>query len=163
MFFYSGGKLSHLRPKTAFPYVRTLLSRFPLWVWICLGLLAVLMIGLYVLRSGNSQISGAEITLRNALTEWTGARPRTKEFLLGWPVFAAFVYLFAKKADAVWCWLFATGSSVLFASVSNTFCHVFADFTLSLSRTVNGLIFSLPICLLLILILNLILKKEKTQ
>ena len=37
-------------------------------------------------------------------------------------------------------WCFAVGSSILFASVMNSFCHVFTSAEIIYSRVINGLI-----------------------
>lgn len=99
---------------------------------------------LYLMRSGNSGISLWENQFRNFLSELSGARPRTKEFLIGWPCLALWMY-YLKKDSGLCKWVFGVGASLLFASVTNTFCHVFTDGCISLLRTVNGLLFSLPV------------------
>ena len=102
----------------------------------------------YLLRSGNSSISYFETQVRNLLGEWSLARPRTKEFLLGWPLLVLFVLSEKHKMPRLLRWLFGIGSAVLFASVMNTFCHVFTDATTSALRTVNGLLFAIPLILI---------------
>ena len=37
-------------------------------------------------------------------------------------------------------WLLAVAASILAASITNSFCHVFTDFTVIVSRTLNGLV-----------------------
>ncbi len=106
----------------------------------------------YLIRSGNSKISLAETVIRNNLAEFTKARPRTKEVLLGWPCLAGFVYLIKTDSNKLIKWLFAMGGGMLFASVTNTFCHVFADVSVSYLRTVNGFVFAIPVIAAVILI-----------
>ena len=94
----------------------------------------------YILRSGHvATISEAESIFRNTITEFMQARPRTKEFLVGWPCFVLFVY-YIKNVDSKLMQIFlAMGSSILFASVINSFCHVFTDAAIIFSRVFNGL------------------------
>ncbi len=100
---------------------------------------------IYILRSGNAKISPIENEIRNYMALLTGARPRTKEFLIGWPVFALSVFYMKEGKSKLVRFATGVGASVLFASVINTFCHVFTDFGISFIRTVYGLLFSLPI------------------
>lgn len=98
----------------------------------------------YLMRSGNAGISLFENKFRNFLSDISGARPRTKEFLIGWPMLTLWVF-YLKRGNSLWKWIFGVGAALLFASVTNTFCHVFTDGCISLHRTVNGLLFSLPV------------------
>ena len=117
--------------------------------WHILIVLAVLFVlAIYILRSGNMKISGLENRIRNLISEVSLARPRTKEFLIGWPALAIFAYYIHSDKSKLLTWAFAAGSSILFASVMNTFCHVFTDMTTSVLRTVNGLVFSVPFILI---------------
>ncbi len=100
--------------------------------------------GLYLMRSGNAGISLFENNLRNFLSDISGARPRTKEFLIGWPMLVLWVF-YLRRDNLLWKWIFGVGAALLFASVTNTFCHVFTDGSISILRTVNGLLFSLPV------------------
>ncbi len=122
-------------------------------------LVLALAAAVYVLRSGNAKISSAENDIRNRIAEISGARPRTKEFLIGWPALALFAY-YARRSKII-RWVFAVGSSIIFASVINTFCHVFTDVSTSALRTVNGLIFALPFIAALLAANKLILKMIK--
>ncbi len=103
---------------------------------------------LYVIRSGNvNKISFTETYLRNLLTEYFAARPRTKEVLLGWPCFALFIYYAKTQKSKLLMWGFGLGASILFASAINTFCHVFTMTTTMFMRVVNGLVFGLPLAI----------------
>lgn len=111
-------------------------------------LLAVMAAGvLFLMRSGNSSISIWENKFRNLLSDTLGVRPRTKEFLIGWPCFVLWMY-YIRKDSLILKWIFGVGASLLFASATNTFCHVFTDGGISLLRTVNGLIASVPVIVL---------------
>ncbi len=127
--------------------------------WVLIGA-AVGAVGFYyILRSGNvSSISDMEKLLRNTVTEIFPARPRTKEFLLGYPCLVLFVY-YVKKVDwKLVKWLLAVGTSILAASVTNSFCHVFTDFSVIFSRTVNGLLVGAVVSVF-VFVLNLLFVK----
>lgn len=112
--------------------------------WYHLLLLAAmgLVVGIYLIRSGNvSQISFTELYLRNLLTEIFGARPRTKEFLVGWPCFVLYVWYAKTGHCKLLKYMFAMGSSILFASTMNTFCHVFTLAETMFLRVAYGLLF----------------------
>lgn len=108
--------------------------------WVIIGGV-VGAVGLYyIIRSGNvNSISGLEHALRNFVTELFPARPRTKEFLIGYPALVLFVYYMKRYNVQLIRWLLAIASAILAASITNSFCHVFTDFTVIVSRTFNGL------------------------
>ena len=108
---------------------------------------AVGAVGLYyIIRSGNvNTISSLEHALRNFVTDLFPARPRTKEFLIGYPALILFVYYAKNSKIQLVKWLLAVASSILAASVTNSFCHVFTDFSTIVSRTLNGLILGVVI------------------
>lgn len=120
----------------------------------------VLAVGLYyIIRSGNvSNISSIEQTMRSALIEIFPERPRTKEFLIGYPALVLFVYYMKNSNIHLIKWLLAVATSVLVASVTNSFCHVFTDFTVITKRTINAFILGVIISAIAY-ILNLILIK----
>ncbi len=109
--------------------------------WVILGGI-IGAVGLYyIIRSGNvNSISSLELAMRNAITEAFPARPRTKEFLIGYPCLALFCYYTKNTKIDLFRWIFAIGASILAASVTNTFCHVFTDVSVMYMRVVNGLL-----------------------
>lgn len=130
-------------------------------------LLVALAGGIYILRSGNATISVTENNLRNLMSEITGARPRTKEFLIGWPALALFAYFMKNDYGKLPKWIFSIASSVIFASVINTFCHVFTDVSTSALRTLYGLILSVPFTIIFVFVvkfvLNLFCSKKEAE
>ncbi|MGE5389759.1 MAG: DUF5693 family protein [Deltaproteobacteria bacterium] len=112
-----------------------------------LALLLFLIVGAagyyYLVRSGNTtagQVSSLEIKLRETLETWFMARPRFKEFLIGYPALFAMVYLYHRyKYDFI---LLLLGLGVVIGSVSmvNSFCHGFTAIMISISRTMGGLL-----------------------
>lgn len=107
----------------------------------------VVLIGVYLLRSGNSGISEAERIIRNFFTELAPARPRTKEFLLGWPCLYLLVSHGKAHKKPLVELIFLLGVSILFSSAINSFCHVFTDTVVMYRRLINGFLFSLPVIL----------------
>lgn len=109
--------------------------------WMLLAALLGGVAAIYLVRSGNvSSISPFEAFFRNSITEVMTARPRTKEFLVGWPCLALFVYYVKNTSSNLFRWCFAVGSSILFASVINSFCHVFTSAEIIYARVINGVI-----------------------
>jgi hypothetical protein len=93
---------------------------------------------LYLLRSGNSAtIPAWEEKLRWALEGLLKARPREKEFLIGYPALVVAISL----AQAGWRrkleLLFAAGS-IVGVSVVDTFAHLRTPYLLSLARCLYG-------------------------
>jgi len=131
------------------------------WVLIA-GVITV--IGMYyIIRSGNvNQISGIEHFMRSKLTEIFPARPRTKEFLIGYPALFLFVYYMKNSKLQLVKWLLAIGTSILAASITNSFCHVFTDFSVITMRTVNAFILGIIVSMFAY-IGNLILIKILTK
>jgi hypothetical protein len=102
-------------------------------VFLCIGMY-------YITRSGNvNSISSIEQAMRNLITEIFPARPRTKEFLIGYPALVLFCYYFKKDDLKILAWPLAVAASILAASVTNSFCHVFTDLSVIYMRVVNGL------------------------
>ena len=84
--------------------------------------------------------------MRDTLSELFAARPRTKEFLIGYPCLVLFAYYMKQiKLPIIQAGL-AAGGSIVIASVSNSYCHVFTDALTIYSRTLNGLIVGAAVC-----------------
>ncbi len=112
--------------------------------WVIIAAVIGGIVAVYLIRSGNvTSISTIEAFMRNTITEFMTARPRTKEFLVGWPCLMLFIYYLKNTNYTLFKWFFATGSSILFASIINSFCHVFTSAEIIFSRVINGLIIAL--------------------
>ncbi len=108
--------------------------------WVVLGVAAAGVAVIYLIRSGNvTEISSIEALMRNSIADVMAARPRTKEFLIGWPSLVLLVYYIKNTDIKLIRWGFAVASSILFASVVNSFCHVFTAAGTIYSRLFNGL------------------------
>ena len=118
--------------------------------WLILGGIVAGVGIYYIIRSGNvSEISGFESLVRNKLTELFAERPRTKEFLIGYPSLILLGYYFKKTNLKLIQWLLAIAASILAASVTNSFCHVFTNYLAIVTRTLNGLIIGIIIAAVL--------------
>lgn len=135
--------------------------------WVILGGIVLAAGVYYIIRSGNvNEISSLEQAMRNAITEIFPARPRTKEFLIGYPALVLFVYYMKYTDVKIVKWLLAVGSSILAASVTNSFCHVFTNFTVIVMRTFNALLLGVIVAaaaFIANIILIKILKKVKEK
>jgi hypothetical protein len=105
-------------------------------------------IGFMLLRSGNSGIQiDPELVMREQLEELFAIRPRTKEFLIGFPALVLAI-LAAYRSRYGW-WLYA-GAAVATASAINTFTHFHSPLAISTLRTVYGLALGFVIGLVLL-------------
>lgn len=101
---------------------------------------------LYLARNGNSGLaftSGLELEARQLLENYLYARPRTKEFLIGYPCLFLFVYLY--RTDRPTLLSFTTGlfSAITGVSIINSFCHGFTPALTSAARVGEGLLLGL--------------------
>ncbi len=100
-------------------------------------------LGVYLLRSGNFPLLkpvSVEREARSFLETLLYARPRFKEFLIGYPAIALFLFLSYRG----WLWryrplVFMLGT-IAPISVINTFCHIHTPVLFSVLRTLNGFI-----------------------
>jgi hypothetical protein len=110
-------------------------------------------IGILVARSGNFTlpVPGFEKNLRGFLETVLFVRPRTKEFLIGYPflLLAATFYL---RGQRQWLWLLAAIGAIAPISVFNTFSHIHTPVMISIIRTLNGLVLGLVIGALVVYI-----------
>mgnify|MGYP004506066677 FL=1 len=93
---------------------------------------------IYLKRSGDSSISQFEIKLRNLMADIFPVRPRTKDFLIAWPCLMLTVFCAKNNVSKNLTLLFSIGASVLFASITNSFCHSFTDISIIYTRVAYG-------------------------
>lgn len=127
--------------------------------WMLLAAAAASAAAIYLIRSGNvTSISPLESLMRNSIAELMSARPRTKEFLIGWPCLALFVYYMKNTQSKLFKWCFGVGSSILFASVINSFCHVFTSAETIYQRVINGVIIGAVVAAIALFVNAIILR-----
>ena len=94
------------------------------------------VVGFMLLRSGNSGIQiDPELVMREQLEDLFEIRPRTKEFLLGFPALVLGIVA-AYRSRHGW-WLYAV-AAIATASAINTFAHFHSPLIISTLRTVYG-------------------------
>ncbi len=121
--------------------------------------IAVVILGIYLLRTGNAGMvpSSWEMLLRNTLEHWTSARPRTKEFLIGHPMLLLGLY-YGFQARTLPLFVLGMIGQV---SIINTFTHLHTPILISVMRVGYGLLLGIMIGLLMIWFSQLMLKRWK--
>ena len=105
-------------------------------------LLSILAVYIYLSRSGNYSIfpaSALELKFRILLEDAIAARPRLKEFLIGYPCFFLFFMTDNEKKKVLPIY-FLLGANIAGISILNTFCHSFTPVTVSVIRAFSGFI-----------------------
>lgn len=126
-------------------------------VFVPMAVAGVFVLGYYLIRTGNfEQIAPFEDNFRKWLIDTFYVRPRTKEFLFGYPLLAAFYYCSITQTRIEWKLLTGIGATVLFTSIFNTFCHTFTAVTVSIHRVWNGFLCGFIVSLVVIVLLLLI-------
>lgn len=121
------------------------------WGTAGLGIIILAAIGLMVMRTGNDNpntVSGGELAFRGILEQILPVRPRSKEFLLGFPMlFFGLFILHSAKYDAKilgkfsgWVSLCIMLGFVGLTDSVNTLCHLHTPVMVSFLRDIIGLI-----------------------
>jgi hypothetical protein len=111
------------------------------WQLAALVVLAAAAVTL-VLRSGNQPdigVSGIETQLRGLLAQLLGARPRFKEFAIGYPLIVLLPALSGQARKAIG-WLIVLCAGIGLADVLDTFSHIHTPLPIGLLRTFNGVV-----------------------
>ena len=109
-------------------------------------ILCSIFIIVLILRSGNYMIPYIPLLdapIRESVESFFTIRPRTKEFLIGYPfLLLTFIYV-----DREWnrnsVWFFNVLGSVALISIINSFCHIHTPLIISLLRVVIGIGFGI--------------------
>ena len=106
----------------------------------------------YISRSGNEGVGllPFEGQMRSFLGNALLARPRTKEFLLGYP-FLLLSLTLGYQHRYLLLWLLGLVGQI---SLVNTYCHIHIPFLISLLRTFNGLWLGLFLGLVLVILVR---------
>ena len=124
-------------------------------LWVVAAVLIVGVLYYYISRTGNEgQVSGGEMVFRSFLENVLGVRPRTKEFLIGHPLFilGAYLWLRYRKPAGLWIFLFGVIGQV---DMVGTFTHLHTPIYISAIRVGYGLLFGVVIGFVLIGLWNL--------
>lgn len=160
---FVGVKIAHIVPIAFVPLalfiwftddpldtIAALLKKTLDYKWAILFSILAVALMIYVTRTGNTgaQISDTEMGMRQWLTDVFGVRPRSKEFLIGYPLtLLYFVYGARRKAF----WILTIPAVIGQVSLVNTYAHIHTPLVISLMRSLNGLILGLAIGVLLVL------------
>ena len=158
---FIGVKLAHVVPIVAVPFilyiwneekpltfVKQLLEKALDYKWTMLGVLVAVAGVIYLSRTGNSgaELSAAESTMRAFLNDVMGVRPRSKEFLIGYPFTLLLFWLGASRKN----WILTIPAIIGQVSLVNTYAHIHTALIMSMQRSFNGLVLGLAVGLLLI-------------
>ncbi|MED4889256.1 DUF5693 family protein [Lysinibacillus fusiformis] len=129
----------------------TLLNK-ELKYWHVLLLIVVAGIGLfYISRTGNSgSVSDLELAFRQWLENTLYVRPRTKEFLIGFPFYVLALYVMG--INRKWGSILLVPGVIGFLSIVNTFTHLHIPVAVSVLRTLYSVSLGFVIGLVFILI-----------
>ena len=132
------------------------------WYHIVLALLVIFGGIIYIRRSGNAgNASSFELEMRNMLEKLLYVRPRTKEFMLGYP--AIFITYYMLKNNIKYAQYMLILGSIATMSTVNTFTHLHTPIIYSLLRSVYSVILGAIVGIICILIFKRIkrfIKKE---
>jgi hypothetical protein len=110
-------------------------------IWGELFLVGIMMLAMLImaLRSDNvSNVPVWEVTFREFMERALLVRPRTKEFLIGYPALVFYWYVVRKGWIPGYREAVRIVSVLAFSSAVNTFCHFHTLLYLSVIRTING-------------------------
>ncbi len=124
----------------------------PVRYWhLAIMVVVLAVLGFYVWRTGNAAMTlPYELEFRKWLESVLYVRPRTSEFLVGFPLFVLGLYLRMRKHQAAP--LFLTLGVLGFASMVGTFTHLHTALLISMIRTAYGILFGLLIGLVLVVV-----------
>ncbi|WP_234402415.1 DUF5693 family protein [Oceanobacillus damuensis] len=130
------------------------LLQFEVRYWHLLVFAAIAGIGMfYIGRTGNFGMAfDLELIFRQWLEETLYVRPRTKEFLIGFPFFILALYVMG--IDKKWGSILLIPGVIGFLSIMNTFTHFHIPLSISLLRTIYSVILGYLIGLLFIFIVK---------
>lgn len=122
-----------------------------------IGICILTVLYIYISRSGNGgNASEFELKIRAFMEKVLYVRPRTKEFLIGYPALFMSYYLYNKNIKTSQ-YILILGSIATMSTV-NTFTHLHTPFLYSLLRTIYGVVFGAVIGILYIFIFNVLIK-----
>lgn len=156
---FNGVKLAHFGPiiLIGFFFATRLLDWRPAlkspmtWLQAFLGMFILVAMALMFARTGNDNpaaVSGLELQLRSLLDNILPVRPRTKEFMFGYPILVIGLMLLRHvrinplTAEPLkgWAVLALMIGAIAPTSVVNTLCHLHTPLDVGLARILVGLV-----------------------
>lgn len=166
---FMGVKIAHIIPILAVPcilylwnvekpvtYAKQLFDKALDYKWAMLFALVAVAGVIYISRTGNTtaELSTAESTMRNFLNDVMGVRPRSKEFLIGYPATILLFWLGASCKN----WILTIPAVIGQVSLVNTYAHIHTALLMSLQRSLNGLLLGVVLGVLLVILVQILLK-----
>ncbi len=166
---FIGVKIAHVIPIVAVPFilyiwnaekplttVKQLLDKALDYKWAILFAIVAVAGFIYISRTGNTtaELSTGEAAMRNFLNDVMGVRPRSKEFLIGYPLTLLLFWLGASRRN----WILTIPAVIGQVSLVNTYAHIHTALLISLQRSLNGLVLGLVLGLLLLAAVQILLK-----
>ncbi|MCT4612405.1 MAG: DUF5693 family protein [Clostridia bacterium] len=131
---YEFMKMNEFNIKKTYEETKELLNKNVKVIYIALGVVAISILAIMLLRSGNSNLATAfELKLRVLITNILGVRPRFKEVALAYPLLV-FAIKYGKN------YYLKVFAALVPISIINTFCHIYTPYMVSLQRTILGAI-----------------------
>ncbi|MDR1651793.1 MAG: DUF5693 family protein [Synergistaceae bacterium] len=116
-----------------------IITRPPLWGELMLACFILAGALILTVRSDNASfVPGWEIRFRDLLERILWVRPRTKEFLVGYPCLIIYYVMERRGWMEHYREIFRLGASAAFASAVNSFCHFHTILPLTVVRVLNG-------------------------
>ncbi|ASK62138.1 hypothetical protein CFK37_08150 [Virgibacillus phasianinus] len=114
--------------------------RSPVKYWHIISLMIIgFVIFYYISRTGNAgSVSEIELLIRHKLEEYLYVRPRTKEFLIGFPLYI--LALYTMGVNKKWGKFLLILGVIGFLSIMNTFTHFHIPLHISLLRTAYSIV-----------------------
>lgn len=166
---FAGVKVAHVIPIIAVPFilyiwntekplttVKQLLDKALDYKWAALFAVVAVAGFIYISRTGNTtaELSAGEAAMRNFLNDVMGVRPRSKEFLIGYPFTLLLFWLGASRRN----WILTIPAIIGQVSLVNTYAHIHTALLISLQRSLNGLVLGIVLGLLLLFAVQLLWK-----
>lgn len=164
---FIGVKIAHVIPIVVVPFVlyivrdkkplslcKSLLNKALDYKWAIVFAVVAVALMIYLSRTGNEsgEISGIEAAMRQFLNDTMGVRPRSKEFLIGYP--ATILYLmYAAKHRALW--VLSIPLVIGQISLVNTYAHIHTPLLIALQRSLNGLILGILVAVVAVVVVKL--------
>jgi len=163
-FGYKSKDSNKNRPGLKFEDIKTFLLEDIKIIYVVLSVILLVVGYVYIARTGhetNIQPSTFEMIARNLLEEKLLARPRTKEFLMGFPALMMAIY-FARKKYKFFAFSAGLVAVIGQTSIANTFSHLRTPVYLSAVRTVYSLGLGIALGAIYIIIIEIGLKGLKS-
>lgn len=170
---FVGVKIAHIVPIAVVPFVlyiwktekpvttvKQLMDKVLDYKWAVLFAIVAVAGVIYISRTGNTtaELSAGEAGMRNFLNDVMGVRPRSKEFLIGYPLTLLLFWLGASRQN----WILTIPAVIGQVSLVNTYAHIHTALIMSLRRSLNGLALGIVLGLLLLLAVQILLKLYRT-